>query len=228
MHSEFRSEGRLVLGIDNVGAGEFRPGNQNRISETKFEELRRFAVRAGDVLVTVMASLGRSCVVPDDLEPSIVTKHLYRVTTERDFVAPDFVNHVIQGSEIFRKAMFNDARGQTRPGLNSEILRSLPIPIAGIAEQREIAEVAEAALSELDHQRHTYGQFNKAMEALRQSILTAAYSWELAEPGQKHPAGVGLHVPHAGLPTDHLLRRTFREWHGERASVALGEVRQHS
>ena len=41
-HSEFQEEGLLVVGIDNTQDGYFSMGNQNRISEKKFQQLSKF------------------------------------------------------------------------------------------------------------------------------------------------------------------------------------------
>ncbi|PRQ02330.1 hypothetical protein ENSA5_24210 [Enhygromyxa salina] len=82
-HSEFTDEGILVVGIDNVQDGFFSMGRENRVSVAKFEELRRFEARPGDVLITVMATVGRCAVIPDDLETAIITKHVYRVSVEQ-------------------------------------------------------------------------------------------------------------------------------------------------
>jgi len=49
-----------------------------------------------------MASLGRTCVVPRDLEPAIITKHVYRVAMEDDLVVPEFVNLLLQSPTTSR------------------------------------------------------------------------------------------------------------------------------
>ncbi len=178
-HSEFRCEGKLVLGIDNVGHGAFSLGSQNRISESKFAELAKYEARPGDLLITIMASLGRSCIVPDDLEEAIVTKHLYRISFERNMIVPAYVNLIVQGSPKFRSRMLEDARGQTRPGLNSEILRTLPIPLPSTAEQVCIVETVEAAFSEIEVMASELSATQRRVRALRQGVLNAAFAGKL-------------------------------------------------
>ena len=88
LHSEFQETGYLVIGIDNVQHGIFSLGSQNRISKTKFFKLERFRARPHDVLVTLMATVGRTCVLPDQVEPAIITKHVYRVSVDKRLVLP--------------------------------------------------------------------------------------------------------------------------------------------
>src|SRR5690606_34594397 len=63
-HSEFTPTGKLVVGIDNVQDGYFSPGRQNRIPLQKYDELVRYKARPGDLVITVMATIGRCCVIP--------------------------------------------------------------------------------------------------------------------------------------------------------------------
>jgi type I restriction enzyme S subunit len=90
-------------------------GSEHRIREEKFSTLEKYQARPGDVLVTVMASLGRSCVLPRDLETSIVTKHVYRISMEEAMILPEHVNLVLQAPGITRARMFKRA-GPNPPG----------------------------------------------------------------------------------------------------------------
>ena len=66
-------------------------GKQHRISLEKFEQLRKFEARPFDVLITVMATVGRCCVVPPHLESAIITKHVYRISVNQDFINPFYL-----------------------------------------------------------------------------------------------------------------------------------------
>jgi len=67
LHSEFHETGILAVGIDNVFDGKFSFGSQNRISPAKYRELAKYSARPQDVLITVMATVGRCCVFPPGL-----------------------------------------------------------------------------------------------------------------------------------------------------------------
>lgn len=112
-HSEFRPEGRLVIGIDNVQDGRFSLGSNHRISQSKFEELEKYRARPGDVAITVMATVGRTCVIPDDIEPAIITKHIYRITLNREVADPYFVMNALRGAQPVLAQMGANVRGQT-------------------------------------------------------------------------------------------------------------------
>lgn len=126
-----------------------------------------------------MASLGRTCVVPRDLEPAIITKHVYRISLEQHLLHPEFYNYLLQSHTISRLRMFENAQGQTRPGLNSTILRELPVPLCDILEQKQVIEIIEDKLHGLSRFEQEIESALKRCEILRQSILKKAFSGQL-------------------------------------------------
>jgi type I restriction enzyme, S subunit len=180
-HSEFGASGVLVLGIDNVRDGTFSMGSQNRISIEKFRELEKYQARPGDLLITVMASLGRTCVVPRDLEKAVITKHVYRVSMEEDLLYPEYFNLLLQSQTVSRLRMFKNAQGQTRPGLNSSILKVLPLPLCSRAEQVEIVSRLSSQLSNVDDAISQIDDQLSRATTLRHSILKRAFSGHLVD-----------------------------------------------
>jgi type I restriction enzyme, S subunit len=193
LHSEFQTSGVLVLGIDNVRDGTFSTGSQNRISEEKFQDLEKYQARPGDLLVTVMASLGRTCIVPRDLEKAIITKHVYRISMEDQLLFPEYFNLLLQSQTVSRLRMFENAQGQTRPGLNSSILKALPIPLCSRKEQVEIVSRLSSQLSNIDFMIAQIDDELSRTTVLRHSILNRAFSGQLVtQDPSDEPASVLL------------------------------------
>jgi len=180
-HSEFQPSGRLVIGIDNVQDGYFSLGANHRISESKFLSLRKYEARPGDVLITVMATIGRCCVVPDDIERSIITKHVYRITPEERLVRPRYLLLALRGGIAVREQMFAQAQGQTRLGLNGTIIKRLAIPLPPPEEQARIIAEAERLLSLGDAAIKSIDGAAQYCSRLRQSILKWAFEGKLVD-----------------------------------------------
>jgi type I restriction enzyme S subunit len=179
LHSEFQTTGILAIGIDNVLDGKFSLGSQNRISLAKYVELERYSARPLDVLVTVMATVGRCCVLPEDVEKAIITKHVYRISVNRDLVNPFYLMNALRGCTAVREQLKVGIRGQTRPGINSTIVRMLAIPLPPIREQRRIVDEVDVRLSLAESMSGVVENELRRSARLRQSVLTRALEGRL-------------------------------------------------
>lgn len=182
-HSEFQPTGRLVIGIDNVLDGEFTLGSQHRISAAKFKELQKYEARPLDVLITVMSTVGRVCVVPRDVERAIITKHVYRITVDQTRVDPHFLMQALRGHPRVREQIFHQVRGQTRPGINGQIVKGLLIALPPIEEQHEIVRRLAQLLTHADELQRRVDNAAGSVERSKQAVLANAFRDELIGAG---------------------------------------------
>ncbi len=178
-HSEFQPAGKLVIGIDNVLDGKFSMGSEHRIGDSKFAELRRYEARPLDVLITVMATVGRVCVVPASIEQAIITKHVYRITVDQQRVVPHFLMLALRGHPQVRAQIQYQTRGQTRPGINGGIVKALIIPVPPLDEQEEIVRRTDALLVAADRLAAHLDQVRNVLDRVSPATLGKAFRGEL-------------------------------------------------
>jgi type I restriction enzyme S subunit len=167
------------------------------------------------VLVTVMATVGRTCVIPDGLEPAIITKHVYRITPNRRVVEPSYLHLALWGGPKVREQMFGHVIGQTRPGLNGGIIRKLAIPLPPRKEQIRVVEAADQLLSSRDQALVEVAMSTRRVQRLRQATLKWAFEGKLVdqdptdEPAERLLAHIRAQRA-AASPAKRPLRRRAR------------------
>ena len=175
LHSEFTSDGVAVLGIDNVVQNEFRWGERRFISTKKYQDLRRYTVHPGDVLITIMGTCGRCAVVADDVPLAINTKHLCCITLDRKKCLPSFVHAYFLRHPIARSYLAQRAKGAIMAGLNMEIIRAMPIPIPPM----DVQVAFERRLEVIHRTREAHSRALASLGALMVSLRRLAFSAQL-------------------------------------------------
>lgn len=175
-HAEFQSTGKLVIGIDNVQDGRFSIGSNHRIRIEKFTELIKYKARPRDVLITVMATVGRVCVLPEDIEDAIITKHVYRISVNAAVALPEYVGIALRGSSEVRAQLMDSVQGQTRPGLNGGLIKKIRIPVPPLEDQERIVAEVDRQLSILRGVEAEVEANLRRAQVLRQSVLTKAFA----------------------------------------------------
>jgi type I restriction enzyme, S subunit len=91
-NADFVNEGTVfVVGIDNVQDTGFQIGRNRRITWEKYQELKKYKLKPGDVLITIMGTVGRICIFPEWIGDAICTKHVYRIQTNQDLLDPEYL-----------------------------------------------------------------------------------------------------------------------------------------
>lgn len=190
---EHRLEGVPVLGIENVEPMRFVPGSKIHISHEKAEELSTYDVRPGDVLISRSGTVGEVCVAPQDLKEARFSTNLMRVVLNADGMLPGFFALLVNGSSTVLAQISDLCKGTTRAFLNQEILSSIAFPIPPLAEQQEILSQLDERLSWVTSIERQVASTLRMLPALRQSILSDAFSGKLVpQDSDDEPASVLL------------------------------------
>lgn len=171
-HSEFVDEGVAVLGIDNVATNEFKWGERRFITEKKYQELKRYTIRPRDVLITIMATLGRTCVVPDNIPLSINTKHLAALTIDPNKASPYFISKAFLYHPDILGQLKVSEKGAIMAGLNLGIIKGIKIKIPPI----DLQNVYEKRILKIREMRLKLIQSLKQVEELQKSLSQKFFS----------------------------------------------------
>ena len=129
--------GYKIYGQEQVISGDAHYGNYY-IDEEKYESLKNCAVRAGDVLISLVGTYGKLLIIPDDFEPGIINPRLMKITFDKKKIKPIYFKYFFQ-SDALKASLAENTHGGTMDILNLGIVRKIAIPLPSIELQNQFA-----------------------------------------------------------------------------------------
>ena len=177
--SDHRASGVPMLGIENIGRGQFVDGNKIFVTAEKAEELKVFSLKAGDIIISRSGTVGEICAVPERAEGSLLSTNLMRISLDNAIIRSDYFIALFQSKRIVLDQIKELCKGSTRDFINQTILKQIIFPVPSVEKQAEIVSIIETRMSVCDSIEQTVDTALQQAEALRQSILKKAFEGEL-------------------------------------------------
>lgn len=169
---ELVENGIPLLGIDNVQTEAFSRGFSRFVTEQKFNQLSRYAVRPHDVMITIMGTVGRCCLVPDGIGRALSSKHTWTLSFNRLKYLPLLAMLQINYCEWVLRHFSKDEQGGVMSAIRSETLRSLLLPVPGMDEQLEIAARLQSASDRISSESATMHKLARLKSGLADDLLS--------------------------------------------------------
>ncbi|MEM9834280.1 MAG: restriction endonuclease subunit S [Bacteroidota bacterium] len=150
LKSDFvKSFGFKIYGQENVIKSDFSLGYKY-LDDEKFDELSKYELLEGDIVITMMGTTGKCQVVPSLSERGLIDSHLIRIRVNRNKISSTFFTILINDSYSIYNNIKIESRGSIMEGLNSSIIKSLILPIPPLEEQTAIANYLDRKTAEID------------------------------------------------------------------------------
>jgi type I restriction enzyme, S subunit len=147
---DYVDAGVPVIRGQNMG-GRWVSGEFAFVTNTKAASLNANIARPGDIVFTQRGTVGQVSVVPTGkFDRYLVSQSQMKLTVNRDLVEPLFIYYVFSTSEQ-QNYIRQNAIQTGVPHTNLGILRSTPVPLPPLREQRNIAHI----LGTLDDKRYS-------------------------------------------------------------------------
>lgn len=164
-----------LIRSQNVQMGEFTHDGLVHITQEVDQSMSGSRVFPGDVLLNITgASIGRVCVVPDDICPANVNQHVCIIRCDESLSA-SYVATLL-ASPLFQTLIWDSQAGGTRQALTKQMIENFEVPLRKVDEQRQIAAHLQAQLTEVETARQAAQTQLQEVTALKSRALEALFA----------------------------------------------------
>jgi len=175
--SMYTNSGYRVYGQQQVIPENFTIGDYY-VSDEKYEEMQRYRTLPGDILISVMGTIGRAALVTDDAEPGIINPRLVLYRANKSIIRPAYLKSFINSlpSQNYFSLV---AQGTTMEGINMALIGELAVPVPPLHEQDEILIAQQSQKARLEKQIQTVACAIARLQEYRSALITAAVTGQI-------------------------------------------------
>ena len=158
-----------VYGQENVFQRNMNEGDRF-INNEKFNKLKSCEIFPGDFLITVMGTIGKTMIVPNEFEKGIMDSHLIRLQIDQSIVSPLIIALQFKLSHLLNQIK-RLAVGGIMDGLSSGTIKKLKFMIPAIDNQAEILTI----LKKLSITDVNFDNKIKSSKSLQKSLINQVF-----------------------------------------------------
>lgn len=145
------------------------------VDEDKFNEMIRFELKAGDLIMSCSGTMGKVAIVPNDVQRGIINQALLKLTPSEELDV-EFLRYYMS-SPTFNEGLEKHTVGAAIKNVASvKILKTLEIPIPPLEEQKQIVALLDKAFEAIDKAKANIEQNIINAKELFQSKLNEIFS----------------------------------------------------
>lgn len=157
--------GYKIYGQEQVICGDASFGDYY-INEEKYKELKNCAVQAGDILISLVGTYGKTLIMPDNYEAGIINPRLMKITLNKNKVTPIYFKYYFE-SNALKASMDANTHGGTMGVLNLGIIRQMKIQVPPLSLQNQFAAFVER----VDKQKQTVQQSLEKLKLMKKALM---------------------------------------------------------
>ena len=172
--SEFFGKGFPFVSYSDVYKSYSLPFAVSGLVESTPEEQERYSVKEGDIFFTrtseTIEEVGFSCVCEKDIPNATFAGFLIRVRPFSDRLYTPYAKYYFRSTHL-RFYLVKEMNLVTRASLGQSLLKSMPVLLPPLEEQKEIANYLDAKCAEIDRLIAKKEQLVKELESYKKSLI---------------------------------------------------------
>ena len=137
-----------IYGQANLIRHDFEYGD-NFVTEKDYLRLKNYEVLPGDILLSMMGTIGKCSTVPSGITKGIMDSHLIKIRLS-EIMLPRYLEYVYEYSAVVYEQLIQNGKGSIMNGLNSTIVKNVYVPVPPISEQQEIADYLDECCGSIE------------------------------------------------------------------------------
>lgn len=130
------------------------------IDEKKFEELKRFQVKNGDIVISCSGTVGKVTIIKEDDPKGIISQALLILRVDESKVLPEYLKYFFSSQEGYN-AIVSRSSGSVQVNISKrEVIEQIPISLPTISEQEKIVSI----LKSIDDKVQTNSAINRNLQ----------------------------------------------------------------
>lgn len=146
----------------------------NTINQIVYNRLSNYKVVEGDILVSMMGTIGKCATVPKNIKDGVMDSHVVKISLNKSLFDNRYFEYFYD--KDYSNIAFNEINklkgGSIMDGLNSSIIKNLSITVPPLYEQQEIASYLDKRCAQIDASICKAQREIELLQEYKQSLIT--------------------------------------------------------
>lgn len=162
-----------LYGQWNIIDRDFTAGT-NTINQNVYNRLANYKVIEGDILVSMMGTIGKCATVPENIKEGVMDSHVVKISLNKSIFNNQYFEYFYDkdNSNIAFNEINKLKGGSIMDGLNSSIIKNLSITVPPLTEQKEIASYLDKRCASIDASISKAQREIELLQEYKQSLIT--------------------------------------------------------
>jgi type I restriction enzyme S subunit len=170
VHSLTEGGARFVRGNNATISGKFKGSDVKYICHTANEQLKRSKLKVGDIVISIVGSVGTSFQVDKRIIPANINQNVALIRPSNELNS-DYLGQVIV-SEIVQDIIATELTVQAQPSLSLKQIGDFTIPFPPFPEQQKIAQILTSVDEVIEKTQAQIDKLKDLKTAMMQELLT--------------------------------------------------------
>lgn len=159
-----------VVRIQDIRGNRLNFDGLYKISSELHREFRRTKLNEGDLIISLVGTIGKTFVVPASLQDANVTR-AFGVIGVQEAVSPEYVTQWLN-SDSSQQWIQDQSQGNAQKVLNLGALKQFPLQLPPLPEQQKIAAILSSVDGVIEKTRAQIDKLKDLKTGMMQELLT--------------------------------------------------------